>query len=815
MASRRIPAVQRRLVAEAVVRSERTVTSVAWEFRPVPRAERRRAEEESFHERLAATLRAGHGLAASFALRLTTGAEPRLLLSVGSSPAHRWVDRTLTRIYGTSQWRRTHPSSVAARGGPWVAARAYSWPQPLRAVTDGAALTDVLALSAATVAPGAFLEFELTPLPDPGPSWWQGVLPRLPASPTPARGWGRPHPARAPEPARSELSDVRPVRPLFWALRATIGAEDPDRSPDSLRTVVRAFERASRGNLGNGLVFRPLRSFQRWWARDFPVSEEELVLLLPGPECPCGPARPRPTPGGLRLAFGRSRAGTVVGPEVEPDQGRHLAVLGETGMGKSSLLVSLSVRTSRNAGLVLFDPLGETAEAFLQEIAATSEVRPIRIDPEHSPLRTNALEGVGPSEGDAVRSERRLNDLVHAFRRVRAGRYVDSSYWGPRIEEMLTRALSAAAAFPHGTLTDAHTLLATGARLHRDLPSEAMGPVRELGDRIREHPQDAEGARRLLYEVVRSPVLERMLCAREPELLPGDLVAPGTVVVLSGNASRVGESTARYLLSTYLALLWSELLSRRVRSKTFIVLDEAQWFSHESLAEMLRLGRRANVHVVLATQAVASLPESVREAVWTNVADFVAFRGSPDEAREFSRVAHGLPPEEILSLPRGQAAVLLGKGEAVEWVHSARLPGSAELPDGRRRLGPGLSPGDETPSRPESGPLPRATRGPPREPSAEVDHEEEVFRRLRALAGAAGAGTVLRVPLCDLRPDGDTDGRAVRSAGSRLGRSGALLGVERTDRGRVWVLAIDRIPPPRGPASTGEPSGAAGPPKLS
>lgn len=796
------------------VGSERSEPRGRWEFSPDPRAEHRRDDRSVFQNRLLSAARAGHGLGASFVLRLETGPEPGLSLAVRSSAAHRWVARVLSAVYGASQWtsrRLPFREGLTETGsGEWAAARVAAWPHPLRLSTDGAPLTDVLALAASTLPPGNWLEVEATPLADPGPTWWEAIRPSFE---TPELGTGPTSPLRSPELGRSARVAPRRGPPLFWALRAIVGTDEADRSATLLRAAARAFERSSRGGSGNGLIFRARRSLRSWWAPTFPVSDEELALLLPGPECPCGAARRRARSGQPCLPLGRSRAGTVVGPEVEPDQGRHIAVLGETGMGKSSLLVSLAVRASRDAGLILFDPLGETAEAFARELAGAGSTSPIRIDPEHHPLRINALEGAGPSDADPVRSERRLNDLVHALRRVRAGRYADVSYWGPRLEEMLTRALSAAAALEHGTLSDAHTLLATGARWHRDLPTAAMGPVRELGDRIREHPQDAEGARRLLYEVVRNSVLERMLCGREPELAPRDLVTPGAVVILSGSASRVGESTARYLLSTYLALLWSELLSRRERTKSFVVLDEAQWFSHESLAEMLRLGRRANVHVVLATQAVASLPESVREAVWTNVADFVGFRGSPEEAREFARVARGLTPEAVLSLPRGRAVALLGKGEAVEWIRSARLPGSAGRSAGPEGEGPGSAPGSGATSRAASGPVHAARTS--RAVGAERESEEEVLRRLRARATAPGAGPILRVPLSELRPENDTEDRAVRGAGSMLGRSGALLGTERSDRGKVWIVAVDRIPPPPLRAPDSLPSEGASPPKLS
>jgi DNA helicase HerA-like ATPase len=555
--------------------------------------------------------------------------------------------------------------------------------------------------------------------------------------------------------------------------------------------------------MGNGLVLRPKSRLAGKSEPEFPIATEEMALFLPGPECPA------PGNGAKRwrneelLPIGRTSAGTVVGPTIEPEQGRHLAVLGETGMGKSSLLVSLALRAARTSGVVLLDPLGETARSFEKELGREALARSIRIAPGRRALRVNALEGIAPGESDdRVRSERRLNDLVHALRRVRSGRYTESAFWGPRLEEMLTRAVRAAAAFNDGTLVDAHTLLATGARLHRDVPSDAVGPVRELADRIRERPEDAEGARRLLYEIVRSPVLERMLCASRPDLKAAELVEPGRIVILSGEASRVGESVARYLLSVYLALVWSEVLSRTTGSKTFMILDEAQWFSHESLAEMLRLGRRANLHVVLATQSIASLPEGVTEAVWTNVADFVAFRGSLDEAREFARAARGVSTDAILSLPRGQAAVLLGKGQTVRWLRTMRLPPRNQpSPEDPFVTGRGGIPGsvEFSPLDADPDPAPSVgveTSSEPPDPRPSASTPSSVIELLRVRAENVAPGARLRVSLEELRRTVDPTGGAVRAAGSALGRAGAIVAIERTDTGTVWCIAPDRIPRP-------------------
>jgi hypothetical protein len=428
---------------------------------------------------------------------------------------------------------------------------------------------------------------------------------------------------------------------------------------------------------------------------------------------------------------------------------------------------------------VLLDPLGETARSLDAELNADQRRRLLRISPATGLVALNALEGVGAGGSGTLGGERRLNDLVHALRRVRAGRYLDSGYWGPRLEEMVTRALRAAASLPGGTLVDAHTLLSTGGRVGRGVPAEAQEPVRELADRVRDRPEDADGARRLLHEVVRSPVLSRLLASREPTLHPADLVAPGRIVLVSGDASDIGESTARYLLSTLLALVWAELLARPTGPKTFVLLDEAQWFAHEGLGEMLRLARRQNVHVVVATQAIGSLPEPVQEAVWTNVADFVAFRGSPSEAREFARLVRGVSAEDVLALPRGEAIALVGKGGAAEWIRTAWLPGDVREP-------------------------------PPPEAAPGGDPRGRVLDELRRRT--AGAEGEFRVSLDELRARVDPVGDVVRRVGSELSRSGALVRVERGGQGSLWVLRADRLrawagePAPTGPPGASPPS---------
>jgi hypothetical protein len=521
-------------------------------------------------------------------------------------------------------------------------------------------------------------------------------------------------------------------------------------------------------------------------ASGFTVTSAEVAAVLPSRDGAGSDAGARaPAPDGLPL--GRTAAGVVVRAPVEPGQGRHLAILGETGMGKSSLLVGLAVRAARQGGLIVLDPLGDTVREIRAELGEDGG-RVLWVAPGANAPSINALDGIGGCESpDPVHSERRVADIVHALRRVRSARYADSAFWGPRLEEMLTRAVRAASEFPGGTLVDAHTLLSTSGLTRRPVPAGAGEALRELAERIRARPDDADGARRLLHEVVRNPTLARMICARTPDLTVREFVRPGRVVLVSGDAARVGEATARYLLAVYLALVWSELLASGACTKTFVLLDEAQWFAHESLGEMLRLARRRNVHVVLATQSIASLPENVREAVWTNVADFAAFRGLPEEAREFARAAPGATAERILRLPRGEAAVLIGKGASVRWIRTARIPRPyRETPDPRSSVEGPVAP-------PEVGdaPSPRARGGP--EAGAVGTTIDQVVEWLRDRCRSAGPGESVRVPLQELRGQFPGDPEVVRRVGARLGRIGALRRTERTGAGAAWWLDPARL----------------------
>ena len=752
------------------------------------RSHRRAASDRSDEARQAtaieSALRAAHGANVHLRLSLERAPEPQLHAGVDGMAGRRWFERAFALTYAPGEWRRAPPIAPDPGGVRWQGRRT-GFPGEREAPPP--ALGSLLsAFDAALAALGGRVRLEVGLRPVPARRWpgldrWL-ALDRRPGLAEPPRAGPR-------RPTRAGLVELRPSPPsLLWAGSIDLWQREAERAvrPGSpLPLSASAFRTAATALDGAPWRFAPRRA-DRPRAFHSLFADRELLAWMPNPERTVARAGGSCS-GGVPL--GRCETGSVAVLPVEPGQGRHFVVVGETGTGKSSLMVSLALRAGRAGGVVLLDPLGETAEAVAAQLRRAG--RPFRwIGPAAPDAEANALGGLNRAlDGDPVRAQRELEAIVGALRRVRTARYAEAAYWGPRIEEMLLLAVRAAGSIAGGTLEDAYRLLARLGSGRTVLPAEARAEVEELTARVRDRPDDAEGARRLLFEIVRDPSLRRLLCSRTPTLAIAELVAPGRFAVVSGHAAEVGETTARHLLSMYLALVWSELLSRPGAPKTFVLLDEAQWFANEGLGELLRLARRRNVHVGLATQSLASLEPGIREAVRTNVADLVVFRSGSEEARELTRGIPALAPEQLVALPRGQAAVLLGKGEELRWVHTAWLPDS----DARRGL-------DPPPSPTEAGPRPERAPGPPDRIGLPGGARSPAAGWLAAKARAPDPTGLVEVRLAELRRLEGMDDRAIRALGGELGRAGALVRSQRGRDGPVWWVDPTRLGP--GPEGT-------------
>src|SRR5438270_3831698 len=137
----------------------------------------------------------------------------------------------------------------------------------------------------------------------------------------------------------------------------------------------------------------------------------------------------------------------TLGDDVMLDQEerrRHLYVVGQTGTGKSTLLLNLIAQDLvAGEGLALLDPHGDLAESVLAHIprARTNDLVYINPADVERPIGFNPLAQV-PTDLKPIVAD----GVVSAFRHV----WPES--WGPRLDYILTNAVRALLDVPGSTL---------------------------------------------------------------------------------------------------------------------------------------------------------------------------------------------------------------------------------------------------------------------------------------------------------------------------------------------------------------------------
>jgi hypothetical protein len=160
---------------------------------------------------------------------------------------------------------------------------------------------------------------------------------------------------------------------------------------------------------------------------------------------------------GQNLAFGLQRG----------DRGRHLYILGQTGVGKSGLLELLTISDIHSPfGFAVIDPHGDYALSTLRRIPAERAHDVIYFNPVDTefPIAFNPMEVPDPKLRTHTASE-----LIGVLKRM-------FESWGPRLEYILRYSLLALLEYPESTMLDITRLL-TDKVFRKEVMTHVTDPV--------------------------------------------------------------------------------------------------------------------------------------------------------------------------------------------------------------------------------------------------------------------------------------------------------------------------------------------------
>jgi type IV secretory pathway TraG/TraD family ATPase VirD4 len=335
-----------------------------------------------------------------------------------------------------------------------------------------------------------------------------------------------------------------------------------------------------------------------------------------------------------------------------PDRLHHIAMFGQTGTGKSTLLAQLMRQDiSNDVGFCLIDPHGDLAVSiadFAGDKAIYWDVADPACQYGYNPL-THVSEQYRPLVASG---------LIDALKK----QWADA--WGARMEHMLRFALLALLSRPSSTIADIVPMFLDKDFRRQILSTVADPQVRqfwELEYKAMNLKAAVDGVAPIANKLgafLAHPMVRKAVCTPEKPLRFRRLTDEGQILIVNLSKGRLGTDTTNVLGGLIVSSLAQAALSRasvpeEQRKPHFLYLDEFQSFTSAAIADMLSELRKYRLGLTLATQYSSRLDETVRAAILGNVGTLLSFRlGALDAAAVSKQFGANVPtPADLTNLP--------------------------------------------------------------------------------------------------------------------------------------------------------------------
>jgi hypothetical protein len=333
---------------------------------------------------------------------------------------------------------------------------------------------------------------------------------------------------------------------------------------------------------------------------------------------------------------------------TEDDRRRHVYIVGQTGTGKSNLMINMALSDIKNGkGAAVIDPHGDLIDSLLGLIPSERTEDVIVFDPGdlEKPLGLNML------EYDFSRPEEKtfiVNEMQGIFNRL-----FPPETMGPMFEQYMRNALlllmesaSSPAGGEQATLMNVPRVFTDSEFRQRKLEQCDNPVVKDFWER----EAIAVGGEASLQNITpyitskfnnfiandyMRPIISQPKSAfRFREVMDG-----GKILLVNLAKGKIGDINAGLLGMIITGKLLMAALSRvdvpQEKRRDFnLYIDEFQNFTTDSIAVILSEARKYRLNLVIAHQFIAQLQDKTRDAVFGNVGSMVVFRVGAKDAEE-------------------------------------------------------------------------------------------------------------------------------------------------------------------------------------
>lgn len=320
----------------------------------------------------------------------------------------------------------------------------------------------------------------------------------------------------------------------------------------------------------------------------------------------------------------------------QKDRLLHMYLLGQTGVGKSTLIKTLIQQdVIHKRGCCLIEPHGDLVQQVLEQIPESEKHRLVYFDA----TDINCNFGYNP-----------LRKVSYEKRALVASGILDilkklwEYAWGVKLEHILRYTILALLDQPHANFQNILDML-----LDKGYRSAAMKHIENESVKefwLKEFPKYLPYDLMPVYNKVGAflgyPVVRRILIENTENISLRTTMDKGQILLVNLSKGHIGADVSHILGALLVTAITSSAFSRvdileEERNPFFVYLDEFHSYSTLSLINMLSELRKFKIGMVLANQYTQQLEPDILHAIIGNVGTKIIFRVGHYDARIWSQ----------------------------------------------------------------------------------------------------------------------------------------------------------------------------------
>lgn len=352
---------------------------------------------------------------------------------------------------------------------------------------------------------------------------------------------------------------------------------------------------------------------------------------------------------------------------TENDRRRHMYIIGQTGTGKTNLMVNLALQDMLDGkGFAYIDPHGDAAEELLGMVPAERTEDVIYFAPGEMdyPVGLNLFEYQFPEQRDFLIQEA-INMLYKLYDPQHQG------IIGPRYEHLFRNAALTIMAGPDGgTFVDIPKLFSDKNYVNQKLKYVTDQTVLDFW--LKEMPGSERSNE---FGEVKSWFVSKFGAFLSNEMMRNiigqtksgfdlrQIMDDGKILIVNLSKGKTGELNAKllgmiFVMKFYAAAMGRANIPESDRKDFTVFVDEFQNFSTETFSDILSEARKYRLSLVVGNQFVGQLTDEIRDAVFGNVGTVISSRTGANDAdflvKYFSPV---FDSEDLTKMPNYSWAV--------------------------------------------------------------------------------------------------------------------------------------------------------------